>query len=77
MPKQWPSPLEDYQGPRDPLPAEFNPDGRSLKNTPGPKSSVWDQAPKPFLPNRPNFDFHGEHRHPTTPDPHSLRALVV
>ena len=61
MPKQWPSPLQDYQGPRDPLPTEFNPDGRSLKNAPGPKSSVWGQAPKPFLPNHANFDFHSEH----------------
>ncbi|KAF9650431.1 hypothetical protein BDM02DRAFT_3185464 [Thelephora ganbajun] len=58
MPKKWPSPLEDYQGPRDPLPTEFNPDGRSLKNTPGLRSSVWDQAPKSFLPNHANFDFH-------------------
>ena len=67
MPKKWPSPLQDYQGPRDPLPTEFNPDGRSLKNTAGPKSSVWDQAPKPFLSGRPNFDFHSEPRHGCSP----------
>ena len=62
MQNKWPSPLENYQGPRDPLPTEFNPDGRSLKNTPAPKSSVWHQAPKPFVPNHANFDFHGGYR---------------
>jgi len=62
MSKKWPSPLQDYQGPRDALPTEFNPDGRSLKNTPGPRSSVWDQAPKPFVPNHANFDFHSKYR---------------
>lgn len=62
MSEKWPSPLQDYQGPRDALPTEFNSDGRSLKNTPGPRSSVWDQAPKPFVPNNANFDFHSEYR---------------
>lgn len=60
MPKKWSSPLQDYQGPRDPLPTELNQD-RSLKNIPAPRSSVWDQAPKQFLPNNPNFDFHSKY----------------
>ena len=77
MPKTWPSPLQDYQGPRDPLPTEINPDTRSLKNIPGYRSPVWDQAPKSFYPNKPNFDFHSGHRrgspsHPTYLSTHSL-----
>jgi hypothetical protein len=65
LPKKWPSPLQDYQGPRDPLPVEIEPDGR-LRNTPAHRSPAWDQAPNPFHPGRPNFDFHGRH-HPGSP----------
>ena len=73
MSKKWPSPLQDYQGPRDPLPTEFNPDGRSLKNTSTYRSPTWDHAPQPFLPNRPNFDFHGKCRR-DCPSPPLIRA---
>jgi len=54
---QWQSPLAGYEN-AEPLPDTINPDGKSLYNTPGPKSAAYDAFPKGFNPNKNGFDFH-------------------
>ncbi|KAF8518041.1 DOPA-like domain-containing protein [Hysterangium stoloniferum] len=49
--------LRDYVN-EAPLPTEFNPDGKSLKNVPGPKSPYYDNFPEPFIKHNNGFDFH-------------------
>lgn len=56
------SPLEGYEN-APALPTEFNADGKSLYNPPGPRSSAYDEFPKPIEgEKRGGFDFHGEWR---------------
>lgn len=52
------SPLAGFEN-AEPLPDTFNADGKSLLNTPGPKSSSYEAFPEPFKPNKNGFDFHG------------------
>ncbi|KAH7106010.1 DOPA-like domain-containing protein [Auriculariales sp. MPI-PUGE-AT-0066] len=52
------SPMTDWTGSRDPLPTEISPDGKSLVNTPGPRSSTYDAFPVGFKENKNGFDFH-------------------
>jgi hypothetical protein len=52
-----PSLLADYQG-SPPLPADFNEDGKSLRNIPGPKSAAYDEFMPPIRPDKNGFDFH-------------------
>ncbi|EJD43728.1 hypothetical protein AURDEDRAFT_88571 [Auricularia subglabra TFB-10046 SS5] len=54
----YPSPLADWTGPSDPLPTTINADGKSLTNTSGYKSPVYDAFPEQFAPNKNGFDFH-------------------
>ncbi len=54
---QYKSPLEGYED-ADPLPDTINPDGKSLYNPPGPKSSSYDAFPEPFRKENNGFDFH-------------------
>ena len=53
------SPLVGYEN-AVPLPTEVNADGKSLKNTPGPKSASYDEFPKPIDSSHNGFDFHSE-----------------
>ena len=52
--------LKDYQNAL-PLPTEINADGKSLMNLSGPKSSCYDDFPKPIESSNNGFDFHSEH----------------
>ena len=52
--------LKDYQN-APPLPTEINPDGKSLINLSGPKSSCYDTFPEPIKSSNNGFDFHSEH----------------
>jgi len=40
------------------LPTDFNADGKSLKNLPGPQSKAYDTFPPPINPANNGFDFH-------------------
>ncbi|KAI0078674.1 hypothetical protein K474DRAFT_1593595 [Panus rudis PR-1116 ss-1] len=51
------SPLEGYEN-AEPLPNEFNADGKSLYNPPGPKSAAYDVFPEPIDSSNNGFDFH-------------------
>ncbi|KDQ19490.1 hypothetical protein BOTBODRAFT_51880 [Botryobasidium botryosum FD-172 SS1] len=51
------SPLEGYEN-LGALPSTFNEDGKSLYNPPGPKSSSYDEFPKPIDSSNNGFDFH-------------------
>lgn len=53
----WESPLEGFEN-AEPLPEKFNADGKSLYNPPGPRSSAYDEFPKPIDPSNNGFDFH-------------------
>jgi hypothetical protein len=53
------SPLQGYEN-LEPLPTATNPDRKSLYNPPGPKSSAYDEFPKPIDPSKNGFDFHSE-----------------
>lgn len=59
MTSAWKSPLEGYEN-VEPLPTNFNDDGKSLYNPSGPKSSAYDEFPKPIDPSDNGFDFHSE-----------------
>ncbi|KAI0792151.1 DOPA-like domain-containing protein [Abortiporus biennis] len=54
------SPLDGYEN-AEPLPTEFNADGKSLYNPPGPKSAAYDEFPKPIDSSNNGFDFHIYH----------------
>src|SRR6201999_2616761 len=41
-----------------PLPTDFNEDGKSLRNFPGPKSEAYDQFIAPIRADKNGFDFH-------------------
>lgn len=51
--------LADYKN-AEPLPTTLNADGKSLANIVGPKSSAYDEFPKPIDPSNNGFDFHSE-----------------
>lgn len=51
------SPLSDY-GSAPALPIDFNEDGKSLRNLPGPQSSAYSTFPSPIRPDKNGFDFH-------------------
>lgn len=53
----YPSLLEDYKG-AEPLPTTFNADGKSYYNPPGPRSTAYEEFPKPIDPSNNAFDFH-------------------
>ena len=53
----YPSPLAGYEN-APPLPTGFNEDGKSLVNTPGPKSKAYDEFLAPIRPEKNGFDFH-------------------
>ena len=53
------SPLVGYEN-AEPLPTQYNADGKSLYNPPGPKSSSYDVFPDPIKSSNNGFDFHGE-----------------
>jgi len=42
----------------EPLPTTLNADGKSLANSPGPKSSAYEEFPKPIDSSNNGFDFH-------------------
>lgn len=56
----WDSPLNGYEN-AEPLPTTVNQDGKSLYNPPGPKSSAYDEFPKPIDSSNNGFDFHSEY----------------
>ena len=58
MAVSYKSPLEGYEG-AEPLPEGVNEDGKSLKNTPGPLSSSYEEFPEPIDSSNNGFDFHG------------------
>jgi len=45
----------------EPLPTTLNPDGKSLYNPPGPKSTAYDLFPQPIDSSNNGFDFHSKH----------------
>ncbi|KAI0311733.1 DOPA-like domain-containing protein [Amylostereum chailletii] len=51
------SPLIGYEN-AEPLPTTINPDGKSLYNPPGPKSSAYETFPDPIDSSNNGFDFH-------------------
>ncbi|KAF4593023.1 hypothetical protein EYR38_008730 [Pleurotus pulmonarius] len=51
------SPLQGYEQ-AAPLLTDFNADGKSLYNPPGPKSPAYDEFPKPIDSSNNGFDFH-------------------
>ena len=53
------SPLTGYEN-AEPLPTTLNPDGKSLYNPPGPKSSAYDVFPPPIDSSNNGFDFHSK-----------------
>ncbi|KAF9466072.1 DOPA-like domain-containing protein [Collybia nuda] len=53
----WKSPLEGYENTK-PLPNTVNPDGKSLFNPPGDKSTAYEEFPPPINPSNNGFDFH-------------------
>ncbi len=55
----WESPLKGYEN-AEPLPIGFNADGKSLINTPGPKSASYDEFQKPIDSSNNGFDFHSK-----------------
>lgn len=60
------SPLQGYEQ-AAPLPTDFNADGKSLYNPPGPKSPAYDEFPKPIDLSNNGFDFHSERKLPIAP----------
>lgn len=61
MPATYKSPLEGYES-AEPLPTEFNADGKSLYNPPGPRSAAYDEFPRPIDPSNNGFDFHSKYQ---------------
>lgn len=57
MATTYDSPLKGYEN-AEPLPTEYNPDGKSLQNVPGPKSASYSEFPKPIDSSNNGFDFH-------------------
>ncbi|KZT10110.1 uncharacterized protein LAESUDRAFT_722266 [Laetiporus sulphureus 93-53] len=57
MPSTWKSPLEGYEN-AEPLPMTMHPDGETYYNPPGPKSTAYDEFPKPIEMKDSGFDFH-------------------
>jgi hypothetical protein len=55
----WDSPLKGYEN-AEPLSTDVNTDGKSLYNPPGPKSTVYEEFPKPIDSSNNGFDFHGK-----------------
>jgi len=53
----YPSVLAGYEN-APALPTDFNSDGKSLKNLPGPQSKAYDAFPSPIDPTNNGFDFH-------------------
>ncbi|KAI0741972.1 DOPA-like domain-containing protein [Daedaleopsis nitida] len=49
--------LEDYKE-AEPLPTTFNADGKSYYNLPGPRSTAYEEFPKPINSTNSAFDFH-------------------
>lgn len=49
--------LADYKS-APPLPTDFNEDGKSLRNLPGPQSETYNKFPAPFRQEKNGFDFH-------------------
>jgi len=66
--------LKPYEG-AVPLPTEINADGKSLVNTPGPKSECYDNFPEPFRKNKNGFDFHIYYQQNNTAQLEYARAL--
>ena len=54
---QYPSLLAGYEN-AEPLPTTYNADGKSLTNIPGPRSTAYDDFPKPIDSSNNGFDFH-------------------
>ena len=59
MSPAYKSPLEGYEN-AEPLPTDFNADGKSLYNPPGPLSKSYDEFPKPIDSSNNGFDFHSK-----------------
>lgn len=55
----WESPLKGFEG-AEPLPTNFDTDGKSLYNPPGPRSTSYDEFPKPIDSSNNGFDFHSK-----------------